>query len=118
MRTLKPLGSIRVLLAINGLLLIFFFGKAYWLETQIEAVKEEAKEFAQEHDLFPLQRIGPSHLDSSRLNEIQWQNELLQEYIERLAPALALESKRMDYLHYGQMCFIGFPLIYIFGRLN
>lgn len=49
--------------------------------------------------------------DSSSFERIQKHGELFLEYMDLLAPARELNSKRLNYLFFGQMCFLGFPVL-------
>jgi len=108
---LKLATGIKITLAVNCLLLGFFFGKAYWLGTQINEINAQARTFAQKHDLHSKEKFELKLDDPSSFDRVQRHGELFLEYMDLLAPARALNSKRIDYLFFGKMCFLGFPIL-------
>lgn len=112
--TLKLATGIKVTLAINCLLLAFFFGEAYRIGGRIDEINERARLFAQKHDLFPKERIEFQLGAPSSFDRFQRHGELFTEYMGLLAQARALYSQRFYYISFGQMCFLGFPILGVF----
>lgn len=100
----------KVLIILNCLFVAGSFGRALLLESEIEKHRVRLQAFAQENDLFPVVEAEGDQ-GSVFLQKYELKAGLFSEYMELLDLLIELRREQWDYYLYGQVGFLGFPVL-------